>query len=333
MTDAGSALDRATDAYAAMQRRFWRRGRYRRRGGRHLPGAPEHLWPVARALVATLDLIGAGGEAELDAPLTALDGYWAPPAYASDPVGSRFGGDVYYDDNAWVGLGLVQLERLRPGTAPGLGRAAELYAFAVAGWAPEGGVYWVQQGTGIGLRNHDRNTVSNAPNAQVGLHLAQLGLEADVAAAERMVAWVDEHLRTPEGLYWDKIRGDGSLDRALWSYNQGNMIGAHVLLHRHGPADHLPRAEATARAALRLYGGRLHEQPPAFNAIFLRNLLQLHAATADEALREQIITTHVAYADRLWAARSRRGTLLDESAAVQVLALAAWDPVDYPRLA
>jgi len=31
-----------------------------------------------------------------------------------------------------------------------------------------------QQGVGVGRSNHDRNTVSNAPNAQLGLHLAEL---------------------------------------------------------------------------------------------------------------------------------------------------------------
>ncbi|MGH2866052.1 MAG: glycoside hydrolase family 76 protein [Solirubrobacteraceae bacterium] len=359
---------RALRAYQAMERRFAdRHGVYRQRGRWHWPGATEHLWPATRAFVATLDLAGAGPVAGFDADraiargLATLARYWEPPAYSSDPIGARLGGDRYYDDNAWVGLALIQLERMRPGTGPGLERAAELFAFAAAGWdtRPDvpspGGVFWVQQGRGVGARNHDRNTVSNAPNAQLGLHLAQLtGAPPDAVTqtgAARMIAWVEASLNAGEsgtgaGLFWDKIRADGSIDEMLWSYNQGGMVGANVLLHRRGlgaGGEYLERARTIATKALHHYEGRYLDHPPAFNAIFFRNLLQLHAATDDSALRAQIITAAVGYADRLWSERrdSRdlfpfRGdttTLLDQSAAVQLFALLAWDLGDYGRIA
>jgi predicted alpha-1,6-mannanase (GH76 family) len=56
------------------------------------------------------------------------------------------------------------------------------------------------------------------------------------------------------GLFWDKIRGDGTLDKTLWSYNQGSMVGANVLLarvHQDARDQYLDRAEAIARKALR----------------------------------------------------------------------------------
>ncbi len=212
-----------------------------------------------------------------------------------------------------------------------------------------GGVFWVEQGRGIGRRNHDRNTVSNAPNAQLGLHLAQLGAAGreQVAAAERMIAWVHASLAAPDGdgrLFRDKIRGDGSIDAALWSYNQGSMVGAHVLRHRAGLSpDALATAEAIARATLAWPLSRLMAQPPAFNAILFRNLLQLCAATADEDLRAAIGSALRAYADALLArprdrhglirARDAPATLLDQSAVVSVLALLAWDPDAYASLA
>jgi hypothetical protein len=340
-----------------------RHGVYRQRGRWHWPGAAEHLWPMTRALVATLDLAGAGPLAGFDADraiaghLVTLASYWEPHAYSSDPIGARLGGDRYYDDNAWVGLALIQLERMRPGMGPGVQRAAGLFRFAVAGWDTRedgphpGGVFWVQQGRGIGARNHDRNTVSSAPNAQLGLHLAQLtGAARDApeqTEAAKMIAWVQSALSADpdgSGLFWDKIRGDGTIDEMFWSYNQGSMVGANVLLHRRGAGgEHLERAQAIAAKALRHYDDRYLDHPPAFNAIFFRNLLQLHAATADEALREQIISAAHGYADRLWSqrrdARDRfpfRGdttTLLDQSAAVQLFALLAWDPADYAKLA
>ncbi|MDQ2896502.1 MAG: glycoside hydrolase family 76 protein [Actinomycetota bacterium] len=361
--------DQAGQAWVTMQRRFWgaRGGGYRRREGWWRPGAWEHVWPFARAFISALDLAGLPGhlvpggfdpDAVIAAHLTALAHYWdpadSPGAYASDPVGSRFGGDRYYDDNAWLGLALVQLERLRPGTA-GLERARELFAFAAAGWderadAPlPGGVFWVEQGRGIGRRNHDRNTVSNAPNAQLALHLVVLGAAGDdeLTAAERMIAWVHAAMAAPGSdgrLFRDKVRGDGSIDAALWSYNQGSMVGAHVLRHRAGRSvQALAAAEGIARAVLAWPLSRLIGQPPAFNAILFRNLLQLGAAGAGDELRAAIQAALRAYADALLARpRDRHGliragdepaTLLDQSAAVSVLALLAWDPAGCDRLA
>ncbi len=367
---------RALMAYVAMQRSFRRSdGGYRRDGRLHRRGSAAHLWPFARALIATLDLAGIredlGARFEADAAivghLEALERYWDPggeaPAYSSDIVRTRLGGDRYYDDNAWVGLALVQLERMRPGAGQ-LDRAAELFRFAVDGWdrrldvPSPGGVFWVEQGRGAGARNHDRNTVSNAPNAELGLHLAELtGASVPTPGsigAEEMCEWVDATLYSGSdgepptaGLFWDKLRGDGTVDETLWSYNQGSMIGANVLLHRRtegARSGHLARAEAIARSALRYYAGRGYEsQPPAFNAIFFRNLLLLHSATADAALGGEILETMRAYVDRMWARRGDREgrihngnggvTLLHQSAIVQLLALLAWAPDEYRRLA
>lgn len=365
---------RAARAYAAMERCFHtRRGLYRRDGRLRLPRSAAHLWPFSRALVATLDLAGIGDalvdgidvNAAIAERLEGLERYWDPerdpPAYSSDLRGGRFGGDRYYDDNAWVGLALVELERMRPGSGQ-LDRADELFDFAVAGWAGgarphAGGVYWVEQGRGLGIRNHDRNTVSTAPNAQLGLHIAELRGSAprtDVGKPVRpseMYDWVlaalDESAGSDEpgtGLFWDKIRGDGTIDRAVWSYNQGSMVGTAVLLARFGNrAAYIRQAEAIASKSLRRYAGGYQRQPAAFNAIFFRNLLLLHAATNDEALRDEIIGAMRAYVDWAWSeSRDRRDrfhlanggvTLLNQSAMVQVLALLAWDPLRYRQLA
>ena len=366
---------RAARAYAAMQRRFRTRDvLYRRDGKLRPPGTAAHLWPFSRALVATLDLAGIGddltgdidADAAVAASLQALERYWDPsgdpPAYSSDVRGARLGGDRYYDDNAWVGLALVQLERMRPGSGY-LYRAEELFHFAASGWdrrvAPSpGGVFWVEQGLGAGATNHDRNTVSNAPNAELGLHLAELRDRRLTApgsiGAEGMYEWVLATLDASResdlpgtGLFWDKLRGDGTLDKTLWSYNQGSMIGANVLLARRGGGsqpEYLGRAEAIARKALAHFGRDGYErQPAAFNAIYFRNLLLLHAATGDAALRAEILETLRRYTDHAWyETRDRRHlfhfsdggvTLLNQSAMVQLLALLAWDPRAYGRLA
>jgi predicted alpha-1,6-mannanase (GH76 family) len=371
---------RAVRAYAAMRRHFVRRGGLYRRDGRpRLPGMAAHLWPTARAFAAAVDLLGLrrdlllgfDADSAVAGHLRALEAYWDDtaelPSYASDVIGSRFGGDRYYDDNAWVGLALVQLERLRPDRGHAE-CAATLFRFAAAGWdvradvLSPGGVFWVEQSRGVGLSNHDRNTVSNAPNAQLGLHLTELApVQADphgYARARDMYAWVNVTLDAggdagapATGLFFDKVRGDGTVDHTLWTYNQGSMIGANVLLARQAGAGgartaggvYLARAEAIAAKALRHYAGAYEGQPPAFNAILFRNLLQLHAATADAGLRERIRGAMSAYAETAWTAhRDRRDrfrfsrggpTLLDQSAMVQIYALLAWDAEDYAALA
>jgi hypothetical protein len=360
---------RATAAYQTMLDRFRKRdGAYRYDEGPPIRTTAQ-LWPFARVLVATLDVsgIGQGLAPDLDADrlisehLDVLERYWDPagprPAYCSDVGGPARRGDRYYDDNAWVGLALVELERLRSGSGL-LDRAEELFQFAAHGWdEAHGGVFWVEQGRGTGVRNHDRATVSNAPNAELGLHLAELGRPQAAPGSvgpEDMYQWVLDNLDSGRdtgapgtGLFWDKIRGDGTIDRATWSYNQGSMIGASVLLARARPGQpdtYLARAEATARKALQKFAGTYGQGNPAFLAIFFRNLLLLHRATGDQALRADIIAALREFGEIAWsrAGQGRRGMfglggrgpkLLEQASYVQVLALLAWEPDSYGRLA
>jgi hypothetical protein len=356
--DAAAFAARALEGHASLCGRFELSGGGLRRDGRwHLPGTVAHLWPFARAFIATLDVAGipaallAGSGFDADAViarrLRALERYWDArgPAYASDPPSwlTRLlgGGDIYHDDNAWAGLALVQLADQRPGDSR-LDRAAALAAFARAGWdrdpdAPHpGGVFWVQQGRGLGARNHDRNTISTAPNGELILHLEALGESRGEPDPAEMADWVTDTLGTGEDLFRDKIRGDGTIDAALWSYNQGSMLGLHALLADRGgpeaPRD-LARAEAIARAALGHYEPRRYAgEPIEFVAIFMRNLLLLSARTDDEPLTRRIADALRERAEAAWPI-SGTATLLQHSAAVTLQALAARDPADHRLLA
>jgi hypothetical protein len=339
------------------------------------PGARSaHLWPFSRALVGTLDLAGVpaallGGasyRAAVQDRLQGLARYWQagaqPPGYASGVV-AEGGGDRYYDDNAWVGLALVQYARMG-GDAAALERAAEVFRFLASGWdraqaAPyPGGVFWVEAPW-----NRDRGVVSNAPAAVLGFHLRELtGATAfedgadDAVGAAAMYDWVNRTLDSSGaglGLYWDKVFGaSGQIDQTLWSYNQGSMIAANLLRHRLAGASDSPylgRAESIAARALAQYAGDGYlTQDPPFNAVFFRALLALHARTADEALRADVLAAMQGYADRAWDDPSLRdpasglfrfrgpgqpARLEDQAAMLQVYALLAWDPADYDRLA
>lgn len=134
-----------------------------------------------------------------------------------------------------------------------LARVKEIFELVVYGWDDDpshpcpGGMFWTQASW-----SSDRNTISNAPGAQIGLHLYEITGEANYLDwAKRMVAWTDGCMLAPNGLYWDHINLEGVIEKTQWSYNQGMMIGAKVLLYRAtGDESYLRQAQEIADAAL-----------------------------------------------------------------------------------
>jgi predicted alpha-1,6-mannanase (GH76 family) len=300
-----------------------------------------------------------------------VSGIVRKPSYASyPPLPLGKGGDTYFDDNTWIALDLVQAHRMRAaglmgGRAAGLERARALFELVSAAWCTDprpypGGVYWVDAAW-----NRDRGCAVTAGLAALALHLYELTTPETVPAseserrrvraryletAEKAYRWLRDTLWVasgPEaGLYHDKVLGDGQVDQSQWMYNQGVPVAAGVMLHRvTGDLVYLEQAEQTAEAALAWYGARQYAgQPAIFVAIFFRNLLQLAALTGNASYR----TAMLAYADRAWADPATHDpsthllrfegpgtpcTLLDQSAIVQLLALAAWPEAQYPLLA
>ncbi len=354
----GSPADRAMGTFAGMQRYLGTGGGlFRETYPADVSQPYAFNWPFSRALLGTLDLAGLPrvGDTYRAAAMEVRGGseaYWdpqaSPAAYSSvvrPPLGT--GGDVFYDDNAWDGLAAVQLYR-QTGDEAALDRARRVFDLLVSGWDQDsthpapGGVFWVKAGW-----NRDRGVVSNAPSAELALHLYELGGRSNPAYldwARRMVDWTDRTLRAPNGLYWDRVDLAGSVEQTHWSYNQGTMLGANVLLYRvTGDAGYVNRAKQIADAALDYYarGGRLLGQPASFNAIFFRNLLLLQAETGDARYRQAMQD----YADRVWGTRrdpasglfkfdaSGRMNLLDQGAMLQIYALLGWDPGSYRKLA
>jgi hypothetical protein len=343
-----------------------------------------YLWPFTWALSATLDLSGVpvelqGGRllnAAVAAGLVGLGRYWdgrhqAYASYVMPPLGQ--GGDRFFDDNAWVGLALVELHRLRGATvvdqeggplhrlrqmirpsepATALDRARLVHEWAQRGWGTadlgpgRGGLPWVDAAW-----NRDRGSGASAGHAQLGLQLAELTGDANLigtdgtSGAMRLYAWVEANLRdSADGLYWDKFLGDGQLDRTKWSYNQAVMLGASALLFR-ATRDrrYLEHGQDVARAVLE--GMDLIRQPASFNCMLCRYLLLL-ASVGDESAARRYIEALRGYADWAWDTvrdpsttlfpfdgAAAPVTLLDQAAMVQVNALLAWDPQDWSKLA
>ncbi len=81
--------------------------------------------------------------------------------------------------------------------------------------------------------NGDRNTVTDATGAELGAQLyLTTGNAADLQWAISMYNWVRGCLLNSDGLYGDHIDGSGQIDPTEWTYNQGTMIGAGVMLYQ-----------------------------------------------------------------------------------------------------
>jgi len=262
-------------------------------------------------------------------------------------------GERYYDDNAWLALAL--LDGAEVGLDEGVATARRIMGFLREG-ERDGGVYWVER------PKRSRHTCSTGPAAQVAFRLALLArgdegrgpttiadrqpvdadraadadrtADADRAFGEAAVAFLLRELRGPDGLFGDNVNDDGAVDQTRWSYNQGTPIGAEVLWRRlTGDQAPLDLARETAMAAIAHFVAedRLWRQAPAFNAIFLRNLLLL-----DEVAGFPDAPVLVdAYLDRAWEhardpdtgwfdggaiGRYERGGSLDQAALVQLFA-------------
>ncbi|MET7451398.1 glycoside hydrolase family 76 protein [Streptomyces sp. NPDC005574] len=354
----GRALSRATAAYSALRRGFDAkdgsglvREQYPAADG---DNAYSYEWPFSQAHIAALDLtaVDATYESELARRATAQEHYWNPgggttklPGYASYPIAPYGGGgDMFYDDNEWVGLAKVQ-RHLQTGDTAALARAKEIFALVKSGWdtdtshAAPGGVFWTQAGW-----SQDRNTVSNMPGAQLGLRLHQITGQADhLTWAKRFVEWTNAHLQSPSGLYWDHLDLKGTIEKTMWSYNQGVPVGVHVLLYQatHDRA-YLRQAERIAEAAYDYYvtQGRLHTQPVFFNSIFFKNLLLLASVTRDGAYPQAMAD----YADQVWSTMRDPATglvhfdtaggtqAIQQAALAQIYAVLAWPSAKWKTL-
>ena len=371
--DPGQPIERAVAAYNAMQTQYYQPAvhLYHEQIPVQLGDNPySYVWPFSQATRATLDMLGLPGVGERYAPDVAdraqgLAAYYnpspqshnpasppapqSPPAYASyvmPPLGD--GGDAYYDDNEWVGLDGVQ-QHLMTGDSEALGRAITVSNLVDYGWDTSpadpdpGGTFWTQSSS-----SHDRNTISNGPGAEVQARLYLIAQDSHyLSGAERQFAWVVQHLQAPNGLFWDHVSIDGTIEHTQWSYNQGVMLGAASLLYQAtGNPSYLAQARAIASHALTFYSqaGRIFTSDVVFDAIFFRNLLLLDSIDRDDARYRAVLLAMGAYTDALWQAVDPSTglvgiqpydpiDLLVQAGFTQLNALLAWNRRDYHLIA
>jgi hypothetical protein len=350
----------ALAAFEEMQREYYVQGS----GGLYAGEPFAYLWPFSQALAATVSMANIPGinvpgagvsiaqevhsrllglssyldtknsgqpEGTFTSTLAAFDGTVAPPAGP--------GGPKYYDDNDWVGTELVRLYKLthKPSL---LGSAEGIMAFEMAGWQTSstlpcpGGIPFSNE-----PENDERNTVTNAPTAELGVELYRVtGAVQYLQFAELAYEWVRSCLLQPNGLYADHINARGTINPTPWSYNQGTMIGAGALLYQAtGNAAYLYEARQTAKAALSYYTPeRLRGELPFFVSVYFRNLLYLDALTRDPPGPRvaQGYVNHAWEKERLGSNLFVSGSppsaqLLVQAAIVQIYALLSSPPSTY----
>ena len=351
---------RALLAFEAMQNAYYIRG-----SGLYQGEPFSFLWPFSQALAATVTmshvngiakipglsarfarelharLIGLGAYLDTDnsgaaegtftSRLAAFDGTVAPP---TGP-----GGTKYYDDNEWVGIELMRMYELNH-EAAALGSAEAIMAFVIAGWdadpelACPGGVPFSNS-----AENTERNTVTDGPGAELAMQLYRVTHNAQYLQFAGMAyEWVRTCLLRPNGLYADHIGPHGAIAETFWSYNQGTMIGAGVLLYqatRNGA--YLYEARQTAKAALAYFTPeRLGQEIPFFPSVYFRNMLYLDSVTHDPPgprLAQAYVDyawQHLRLSNYLFVSGSPPSEqLLGQAAIVQIYGLLASPPSTY----
>ncbi|MDB5101596.1 MAG: glycoside hydrolase family 76 [Cyanobacteria bacterium RYN_339] len=330
--DAASPDGRARETWAALQAKMGLApgaGVYAEHAGGSITAT---VWPYGQALAAALDLAKLDGNYDqVKALAKGLSNFKKDGAYAPGP----WGGKRLWDDNAWVGLDLIQAYGQTKDPAY-LDQAEALFPFFLAGLAKQGGVYWEENNPRMSL-----NACANGPAAEYALRLYMITKKPQyLAYAKNLDGALNGPLRSPEGMYYDNVGDDGTVGKEFYSYNQGAALGADVLWYKvTRDKKYLDRAQQTAKAALKHFGkgDRLWKQAPSFNAIFFRNLLTLDAVAPDPAYRKALD----AYLDRAWkegrdpktglftqggmgSYTAGKADMLDQAGLTQLFALAAW---------
>ncbi|KUM36799.1 glycoside hydrolase family 76 protein [Arthrobacter sp. EPSL27] len=154
----------------------------------------------------------------------------------------------YYDDMAWLALSTLRLEKLAEDSRKAAGRRRNARALqrltlqfdSASTDDLGGGTFWSK-------KRDFKNTPATAP---VALYYARTGKQA---RAQALLDWLEARLFDPaQGLYQDGLRiapdGDVVLESAIYTYNQGPVLGA--LLELGGDAN-LGRASALVAAVAR----------------------------------------------------------------------------------
>ncbi len=193
------------------------------------------LWPFSGMFSATnvllrspklhgkyllyLDSLGTGIEQYRDTIRKPV-GYQAYPSILEHA-------DRYYDDNGLVGIDYCQAY-LNTKNPVYLKRAKEVFEFILSGWDDQlnGGVYWLEG------HKDQKPACSNGMATLTALKLYECTRDAYYLDwGKKFYNWMHDHLRNPEGIYYNDVKMDGIPNKVYYTYNTGSMLEAAVLLY------------------------------------------------------------------------------------------------------
>ena len=202
----------------------------------------------------------------------------------------------FYDDEGWWALAWIDAYDLT-GDEQYLAMAQSIFDDMAGGWDSTtcgGGIWWSKDRT---YKNAIANELFLSVAGQLAGRVGDLKLKgSDVAWAQAEWQWfnhsgmINRGNSINDGLNSSNPSHCVNNGQAVWSYNQGVVLGGLVALHNVVPADStlLPAAKAIADAALLHLtdaNGVLHDQGEAnggangggvlFKGIFVRNLVVL----------------------------------------------------------
>ncbi len=229
-------MDRGRATLAIIEQRFYlpERGVYLevQGDGTAKEAQTAYNWSMGiqlSALTAAAKVDGVRYLAPMKACVSLLDKYWI----VADGIGGYSASyrakaaDRYYDDNAWVVLGLIEAYELTKDAAY-LQRAESAEDFVLSGEDKQlgGGLYWRES------EKSSKNTCANAPAIVGALRLFQLTDKQSYRhTGVRLYEWTVNHLQDPaDGLFYDHIGLDGAVDKTKFSYNSALMIRANLLM-------------------------------------------------------------------------------------------------------
>lgn len=197
----------------------------------------SYLWPYSGTLSSAIVLYEMSADKKYktlidEKVLPGLEEYFDTkrmPAGYSSYISSAPASDRFYDDNVWLGIDFTDIY-LQTKEDKYLSKAKLIWDFIASGIDDKvgGGIYWCEQ------KKESKNTCSNAPGTVLALKLFMATQDsAYFHLGKELYDWTKKHLQDPSDyLYYDNIKLDGSISKAKYAYNSGQMLQAAAILYQ-----------------------------------------------------------------------------------------------------
>jgi hypothetical protein len=289
------------------------------------------LWPLCAYIQAANEMeVLAPGKSYMLPVEKAIDQYYndQPPYSAfQDYVFKECLSSRFYDDNQWIAIAYLDAYN-RKHQKKYLDVSEMIARFMLGGLdtVAGGGIYWKEKD------KSSKNTCSNGPAVLVLIQLYKITHKENyLRKALEIYRWTNDHLQSPEGLFYDNIQTKTlKVGKAIYTYNVGTMLQANVLFYqltKHKP--YLDKAERIAKAGREYFfkNGRLPNGEYWFNAVMLRGYEELYKVDKNPSW----LDFYVQDADAIWNTERAADNLLGPKSTKRLIDQAAMIEI-YARL-